>query len=161
MRRLEERNALLQQPVDVHLPGLHRRLRGELRERADAPLQRFDFVHHNLRCLLHEAAVGLVVAYQHLFHGQPDRRQRVLHLVRHLARRSSISSTVSRIGVSEFFTSCAIWRADPASLPRSAGSASASSSPRAPSCAPASASSPVAASTPAAPCSPEAGPPYC
>ena len=75
------------QSVDVHLAGLHRRLRGELRERADAPLQRLDLVHHDLRGLLHEAAVGIVVAHQHLFHGQPDRRQRVLHLVRHLARQ--------------------------------------------------------------------------
>ena len=58
-----------------------------MRERADAPLQRFDLVHHDLRRLLHERAVGLVVARQHLFHGQPDRRQRILHFVRHLARQ--------------------------------------------------------------------------
>ena len=32
-------------------------------------------------------AVGIVVARQHLLHRQPDRRQRVLHLVRHLARQ--------------------------------------------------------------------------
>ena len=67
--------------------AVHRRLGGELREGADAPLQRLDLVHHDLRGLRHEGAVRVVVARQHLFHGQADGRQRVLHLVRHLARQ--------------------------------------------------------------------------
>ena len=41
--------------------GHHGRLGGELRERAHAALQGLDLVHHDLRGLLHESAVRIVV----------------------------------------------------------------------------------------------------
>ena len=55
-------------------------------ERANAPFERADLVDHDLRGLLEEAWSRS-------------------------ARRATISSTVRRIGVSEFFTSWAILRA--------------------------------------------------
>ncbi len=87
MRGLEERHPLLQQSVHLHRLRPHRRLGGELRKRPYAPLQGFDFVHYDLRGLFHEWPVGFIVARDHLFHREADGRERVLHLVRHLARQ--------------------------------------------------------------------------
>ena len=67
--------------------GMHGRLAGEFGERAHAPLERFDLAHDDLRGLSMNGAIGRAGC------------------------RASISSTVRRIGVSEFFTSWAIFRA--------------------------------------------------
>ena len=78
--------------VEIERFRIHRRLARELGERADAPLERLDLADDDLRGLLHERPVGRAA-------GAP-----------------AISSTVSRIGVSEFFSSCAVLRASDCQL---------------------------------------------
>ena len=87
MAGFEERDSLLQNIVDRDRRGPHRRLGRELRECADAALQAIDLVHHDLGRLFQESCVALAVPRQHLLHRQPDRRERVLHFVRHFARQ--------------------------------------------------------------------------
>ena len=66
---------------------MHRRLARELGERAHAPLQRLDFADDDLHRLIHERALGGRLPRLHLLDRQPDRRQRILQLVRGLARQ--------------------------------------------------------------------------
>ena len=80
-----QRDALGDERVDVQRFELHRRLAGKLREGAHAPLERLDLAHHDLRGLIDEGAVGRLPGL-HLLDRQSDRRQRVLQLVRGLAR---------------------------------------------------------------------------
>ena len=86
VRGPEQRHALGDERIDVEDFAVHRRLAGEFRERPHAPFERFDFADDDLHGLIHEDAIGWRLARQHLFDGQPDRRQRILHLVRGLAR---------------------------------------------------------------------------
>ena len=85
MRRLEQRDALGDERVEIERFRIHRRLARKLRERPHAPLQRLDLADDDLRGLLHERAVGVRLAREHLLDGQANRRQRVLQLVRRLA----------------------------------------------------------------------------
>ncbi len=93
VRRTQQRDALADHGVDVELLGMHRRLARELGERPDAPLERLDFADHDLDRLVHERAARIRAGC-----------------------RACISSTVSRIGVSEFFSSCAVLRASDCQL---------------------------------------------
>ena len=70
---------------------MHERLARELREGSHPPLERFDFADDDLNGLIHERALET-------------------------GCRACISSTVSRIGVSEFFSSCAVLRASDCQL---------------------------------------------
>ena len=68
------------------------RLAREFRECPHPPLERLDFADDDLNGLIHERAL------------------------RRGGCRACISSTVSRIGVSEFFSSCAVLRASDCQL---------------------------------------------
>ena len=66
---------------------MDRRLGGEFGERADAPLERIDLLGDDLCGLFFERVLLVGVTYREFLHGEPDRRKRVLDLVRGLARQ--------------------------------------------------------------------------
>ena len=81
-----QRDPLGHERVDVNGFEHHRGIAGKLREGAHAPLERVDLAHDDLRRLIDEGAVGRLPGL-HLFHRQSNRRERVLQLVRGLARQ--------------------------------------------------------------------------
>ena len=81
-----QRDPLGHERVDVNRFEHHRGIAGELREGAHAPLERVDLAHHDLRRLIDEGTVGWLPGLD-LFHRQSNRRERVLQLVRGLARQ--------------------------------------------------------------------------
>ena len=87
MHRAQQRDAFGDDRVDVEDLGMDQRLARELGEGPHPPLERFDLADHDLNGLVHERALGSRVPRLHLLDGEPDRRQRVLQLVRGLARQ--------------------------------------------------------------------------
>ena len=91
IHRAQQRHPLGDDRVDVEVLGMHLRLAREFRECPHAPLERLDFADDDLDGLVHERAgvdvLGGRLPRLHLLDGQPDRRQRVLQLVRGLARQ--------------------------------------------------------------------------
>jgi hypothetical protein len=83
----QQRDAFGDYGIDVEDFGMHLRLARELREGPHPPLERFDFAHDDLNGLIHERALRNRLPYLHFLDGQPNRRQRVLQLVRRLPRQ--------------------------------------------------------------------------
>ena len=86
MRGPQQRDALADEGIDVQDFRVDRRLAGKIRERAHPALERVDLADDDLDGLIEEGAIGRLQARLHFFDGEPNRRQRVLHFVRGLAR---------------------------------------------------------------------------
>ncbi len=93
MGRFEECDSLFHKGVKIERLGTDRRFRRELRESPDATFQRLDFIYDDRGGLIQKGP-----------------------LVAPSSPRATISSTVSRMGVREFFTSWAILRANTCQL---------------------------------------------
>ena len=87
MRGAEQRHAFHRQRVEIQDFRRDGRLTRQLREGANPPLERLDLRHDDLHGLIDEGAILRRLPRGHLFDRQPDRRQRVLQLVRRLARQ--------------------------------------------------------------------------
>src|SRR5262249_60295261 len=85
MPGLQESHPLFEQIVDRDANRTDGWFGGELGKRADAALQAINFVDDDLRGLFDEGRVDLAVAREYFFHRQPDRRERILDLMRHLS----------------------------------------------------------------------------